>query len=174
MRRAAIAACLLLAACSPSAPVTTPTGDELEILVESEGFQNGTAIPEVYTCDGRNISPALEWFGVPEDTIELALVVRDLDATGGVFIHWTVWGMDPGVTGVGIDSAPEGGVQGQTSAGSVGYTGPCPQPGDPQHEYVFTVTAMRGKVIAEEGAEPANVLQRIEDLKIAEGHLRGF
>jgi len=40
--------------------------------------QNGMA--KTFTCDGEDISPALEWSDVPEKTKSFALIVDDPDA----------------------------------------------------------------------------------------------
>lgn len=50
----------------------------------SPAFPNGERIPRKYTGEGpiplRDISPPLEWYGVPRRTKSLALVVEDIDA----------------------------------------------------------------------------------------------
>ncbi|MFS8084156.1 MAG: YbhB/YbcL family Raf kinase inhibitor-like protein, partial [Acidobacteriota bacterium] len=38
---------------------------KMEIKVTSTAFQEGHPIPRTYTCDGVNVSPPLEWSGVP-------------------------------------------------------------------------------------------------------------
>ncbi|RWR78888.1 UPF0098 protein [Cinnamomum micranthum f. kanehirae] len=54
-------------------------------------------IPRKYTGDGqgaqKDISPPLQWHGVPEDTKSLALVVQDIDAPDpdGPIVPWTHW-----------------------------------------------------------------------------------
>ena len=45
-------------------------------------WQDGAEIPVLNTCDGDDVSPALSWAGVPDGTVELALVVTDDDADG--------------------------------------------------------------------------------------------
>ena len=37
-----------------------------EIKLTSVAFNDGQPIPRAYTCDGVNISPPLEWSGVPK------------------------------------------------------------------------------------------------------------
>ncbi|ERN05209.1 hypothetical protein AMTR_s00007p00042900 [Amborella trichopoda] len=50
-----------------------------------------------YTGEGqgakKNISPPVEWYGVPEGTKSLALVIQDIDAPdpNGPIVLWTHW-----------------------------------------------------------------------------------
>ena len=59
----------------PGPPTPTP-GPPLQ--VSSAAFEPGGEIPAQYSCQGANLSPPLEWSGVPEGTQSLALVVSDL------------------------------------------------------------------------------------------------
>lgn len=110
--------------------------------LSSPAFRAGGSIPRLYTCDGRGTSLPLRWSGVPRETKELVLVMRDPDASGGAFVHWAVAGIAPTTTGF-----PAAGVSGQvipgrSSAGSLGYTPPCPPRGDKAHHYVLTLAAL--------------------------------
>lgn len=109
------------------------------LALTSTAFAAGKAIPVELTCDGANASPPLAWGAVPEGTVELALTVVDPDARG--FVHWVIAGLDPGIQALGQGAVPEGVVQAQNSAGTVGWTGPCPPKGAPHH-YVFTLYAL--------------------------------
>ncbi len=77
----------------------------MTITVRSPAFADGDTIPGVYTCDGDDVSPPLEWSGVPSDVAELAVVVEDPDAPGGTFVHWVLWGLDAGLSGLGAPVA---------------------------------------------------------------------
>ena len=46
----------------------------------SPAFSHNGAIPSQYTCDGADISPALEWSDAPQNTNSFALIVDDPDA----------------------------------------------------------------------------------------------
>jgi len=50
------------------------------IEVSSSAFDNGEFIPEIYTCDGEDISPDLKWSGYPSDTESFVLIMDDPDA----------------------------------------------------------------------------------------------
>jgi phosphatidylethanolamine-binding protein (PEBP) family uncharacterized protein len=45
----------------------------------SKEFKQGGFIPKKFSCNGENISPELEFSGVPEDTKSLVLIVDDPD-----------------------------------------------------------------------------------------------
>lgn len=55
-----------------------------------------------FGCTGQNISPALEWSGIPADAKSLALIVHDPDAITGVggFTHWIVYNIPVKATGL--------------------------------------------------------------------------
>jgi hypothetical protein len=65
--------------------------------LRSPEFSDGGAIPQRFTCDGDNLSPALQWSDVPDEASEIALVCEDPDAPGKTFVHWLLWGIDCGV-----------------------------------------------------------------------------
>ena len=104
----------------------------------SPAFGNNQSIPAKYTCTGQNVSPPLQWSGVPAHTTSLALTVDDPDAPSGHFMHWDVTQIPPTTNAI-----PEGGrvgVEGTNGFGKTGYGGPCPPSGE--HRYVFTLKAL--------------------------------
>ena len=54
-------------------------GENIMVLT-SPDFQNQGMIPKKHTCDGRDISPALNWSNVPSEAKSLVLIVDDPDA----------------------------------------------------------------------------------------------
>ena len=46
----------------------------------SPAFEAGAAIPRTFTCDGKDVSPPLEWTDAPDETAAMALIVDDPDA----------------------------------------------------------------------------------------------
>jgi Phosphatidylethanolamine-binding protein len=69
----------------------------------SSAFANGGAVPRRHSCEGEDLSPPLEWAGVPGDAVSLALIVADPDAPVGTFTHWLGWGMHPKARGLAED-----------------------------------------------------------------------
>lgn len=108
-------------------------------VLASPAVKNNGTILRRYTCDGAGLPIPLRWSGVPRQAKELVLVMRDPDAPGVPFVHWAVAGINPGTS-----SLPPGGVEGRNSAGTSGYTPPCPPKGAKPHHYVITLTALPG------------------------------
>ena len=66
---------------SPVQHVTLRKGGAIMTLtLTSPAFANGGEIPARFTCDGQDLSPALEWSGLPEGTKSVAMIVDDPDA----------------------------------------------------------------------------------------------
>ncbi len=112
----------------------------------SGAFGEGEAIPAKHTCDGKNVSPALKWTGVPSGAKSLALIADDPDAPGGTWVHWVVYNLPPTATELPEDCPktqylPGGAAQGLNDFKHLGYGGPCPPPGKP-HRYFFKLYAL--------------------------------
>ena len=159
-RIAVLALVLLAVACGnePGArPVISPIPENLdEFGLVSPAFDEGGPIPDTYTCNGENVSPPIQWAGVPDGAVELVLTLLDPDAPAGVFTHWTVYGIDPATTGFPGGAVPEGTSQGLNDFGEIGYRGPCPPEGE-SHRYVFTLATLAEPSGLEPGASPREV-----------------
>jgi Raf kinase inhibitor-like YbhB/YbcL family protein len=107
----------------------------------SPAFDDGAAVPRRFSCDGEDVSPALEWSEAPDDTAALALIVDDPDARD--FVHWVVFDMAGSQSGglpEGVSSSPDAPPQGTNDFRRVGWGGPCPPSGT--HRYRFTLYAL--------------------------------
>jgi len=146
VRRTYIVPCYALAllACSTEEPSLPIPADGLEqMTLESSAFEDGAAIPKIYTCDGDGVSPPLSWSEVPEGTKSFALVLDDPDAPREVYEHWVVWNIPSDWTELPEDVRPEDDPpsQGENDAGKTGYTGPCPPKAHDDHHYEFHLFA---------------------------------
>lgn len=157
---------------------TTPPPEEVEMEIKSMAFQEGETIPAQYTCDGQDISPALNWSGVPEGTQSFALIVDDPDAPGATFTHWVIFNI-PG-DALGLEEAiptdsqlPNGALQGKNGFGTVGYRGPCPPSGSPHH-YHFVVYALDTTLDLSAGASKAQVIDAMQGHILAQAELIGI
>jgi Raf kinase inhibitor-like YbhB/YbcL family protein len=113
----------------------------MAFALTSPSFGAGAEIPKKFTCDGEDVSPALEWADAPDDTAALALIVDDPDARD--FVHWVVFdmvGSRSGGLAEGVSSSPDGPTQTFNDFGRIGWGGPCPPSGT--HRYRFTLYAL--------------------------------
>jgi Raf kinase inhibitor-like YbhB/YbcL family protein len=128
----------MAAGCSGGHGHEVDTDAATTITVRSTAFADGDEVPERFTCDGKGLSPPLEWSGGPAGA--WALVVDDPDAPGGTFIHWVVLDIPTETRRVETGDVPAGGTQVVNSSGHASYFGPCPPSGE--HRYRFTVYAL--------------------------------
>lgn len=135
----------------------------------------GTAIDPRHTCDGENIAPALSWGGVPEGTVEIAIVMVDDSAVrdGQPFVHWVIAGLDPAEIALVEGDVPPGAVQALNFFGDVGYGGPCPPPGDAPHLYRLTAYALNTSLQRADGTLATEFLEAIATATIGSVDLNG-
>ena len=148
---------------------------------------------------GDNISPPLEWTGVPAEAQSLLLYFYDPDAgfdsgasveTG--FVHWIVFNIPPTTGGYpedvpAGDTLDDGALQGNNDFGQfvspgdpfpggapikvTGYDGPCP---GNEHKYVFVLYALDTMLDLPAQATPADVLAAMEGHVIDQTELAGM
>jgi Raf kinase inhibitor-like YbhB/YbcL family protein len=141
-----------------------------EPLALIAAWPDGAEIPLRHTCSGDDLSPALTWTNVPPDAVELAITVVDLDAGG--FVHWILLGIDPQRTSLIENEQPRPGIEWSNSAGTMGWTGPCPPP-DGQHIYQFTVHALNQRLEPADDAPATEVISMLNLIAIDQGALTG-
>jgi Raf kinase inhibitor-like YbhB/YbcL family protein len=166
----------LLAGCGGGDDETVtgpPPSAPEEIRLTSPAFEEGGAIPERFTCDGKDVSPPLAWSGAPRTAGEYALLVEDPDAPGATFVHWILLDIDVATSRLAEGERPPGTTEAKTSFGDEGYGGPCPPEGDEPHRYVFTLFALHGALDVSPGASPEEVRAAIGDGALARGQLTG-
>jgi len=144
-----------------------------DLELTSPAFEHGGRIPDAHTCNGEDVSPALNWTGAPDDTVQFAIICHDPDAplTHG-WTHWVVWGIPGDATGI-----PEGGgatfPQGTTDFETQEYGGPAPPPGHGTHYYFFHLYALNGEVDADPTTTSTELLEKIDPLITAQARLVG-
>ena len=93
----------------------------MALTLTSTAFTDGGGIPSRYTCQGDDISPPLDWRGVPDTARSLVLIVDDPDAPDPkaprmTWVHWVLFNLPPVTAGLpeGItpDALPPGTGQG--------------------------------------------------------------
>jgi Raf kinase inhibitor-like YbhB/YbcL family protein len=121
----------------------------MALSLESPAFTHEGYIPSVYTCEGRDVSPALSWTGVPEGTRSLALIVDDPDAPDPAapkmtWVHWVLYNIPASARELPQEVAsadlPDGTGEGLNDWKRTGYGGPCPPIG--RHRYYHKLYAL--------------------------------
>ena len=189
--------------------------DDTVIEVTSPVFNRIRRIPKTHVCPGRpprpgasfeqdaltkygdrlNISPPLEWTGVPEGTLSIAMQM-DSDQIAHAedpdvrFLHWSIWNLPPDTAGLPERVATTTEVaalgpdtrQGTNDDKVVGYSGPCPIPvtvgyfdAKPKvvFEYLFHVYALDIVLDLSGGATRDEFLQAIDGHILSGGVIRG-
>jgi Raf kinase inhibitor-like YbhB/YbcL family protein len=144
------------------------------VELSSEAFDGGDVLPDRFAHDQDNLSPPLDWSGVPSHARELALVCEDPDAPGGTFTHWMLTGIDPSTTGVAEGTVPAGANERVNDFGEVGWGGPEPPPGDDAHRYVFTVFASAVRLALGPDAGVEDLRAVLDGNEIGRGELVGL
>ena len=90
------------------------------IKVTSTSRGSDGAIGRRYTCREGNVSPAVEWRGVPRSAKELFVVVDTLQR-GSPIVNWAVAGLDPALDGIAAGELPAGAILGRNSFGKDSY-----------------------------------------------------
>jgi Raf kinase inhibitor-like YbhB/YbcL family protein len=121
----------------------------MALSISSPAFAANGSIPAVHTCEGKDISPALNWSGIPTGAKSLALIVDDPDAPDPaapkmIWVHWTLYNIPPTAPGfaeaVAPKDLPAGTLEGTNDWKRTGYGGPCPPIG--RHRYFFKLYAL--------------------------------
>lgn len=136
-----------------------------DLEVTTPAFRDGESIPAKHTCEGDDVSPALNWQGLPEGTKSVAVFCHDPDAPlvkpGAYgFTHWLIYNLPAGISGL-EEGTSEGDV-GVNDAGNSGYNGPAPPPGHGLHRYFFWVLALDQELNLEAGLTLEQFLEKVE------------
>ena len=149
----------------------------MALALTSSAFTHNSPIPKLYTCQGKDISPALEWIGLPAKTKSFVLIVDDPDAPDPAkpkmtWVHWVLYNIPTSATGleeaVAPAALPSGTREGLNDWNHTGYRGPCPPIG--RHRYFHKLYALdtvlpdlkRPTKAALETAMQGHVLAKVE------------
>lgn len=151
------------------------------VTLTSTAFEHGAPIPRRYAGAGvgDDISPQLQWSGVPGDAVELVLIIEDPDVPlPRPVVHCLATGIDPHLC-----ELPEGALNLATAlpihigVGSFkrrGYAGPRPIAGHGPHRYMFQLFALDRHTGLGDDATLAGALAAVDGHVIARGELTGF
>jgi Raf kinase inhibitor-like YbhB/YbcL family protein len=133
----------------------------------STRFKHNEHIPQIYTCDGKDISPPLSWENTPKETKSFVLIMQDPDAPSNTWYHWILFNIPPYVEKIpeGVQQLPEGTRVGKNSWGKSSYGGPCPP--DKEHRYFFNLYALDCLLYVDNGINHEIIEEAME------GHILG-
>ena len=149
----------------------------MPFALSTTAFRSGGDIPRKHTCQGADVSPALNWSDPPAGTQSFALIADDPDAPVGTWVHWVAYDLPAGAhqlpEGVAkAEEVPGGGRQGVNDFGNIGYGGPCPPAGN-AHRYFFKLYALKAKLNLKAGASKKQVEQAMQGQVLGEVQLMG-
>ncbi len=142
-----------------------------DLKISSQDFAPNGRMDDRHAQDRENLPPTLVIEGVPEGTVELAVICHDPDAPlPRGFTHWLLYGIpaDTSEIGPGADEAYRSGI---TDFGEAGYGGPRPPAGHGEHHYYFWVYALSRPV--EGTPSRAEFLDRYADAIIEQNRVKG-
>ncbi|MFM1892509.1 MAG: hypothetical protein RLZ44_1586 [Pseudomonadota bacterium] len=146
----------------------------------SSAFADHGAIPALYTCGGKDISPPLAWAGVPDGTRTLALIVDDPDAPDPAapkmtWVHWVLYNLPPETAALAEATTagmlPAGSGEGLNDWRRTGYGGPCPPIG--RHRYFFKLYALDTRLEGLQRPTKAQLEAAMQGHVIAQAELMG-
>jgi Raf kinase inhibitor-like YbhB/YbcL family protein len=151
-----------------------------DLSLRSSAFTAGGKIPSRYTCEGDDMSPPLEWSGVPKGTKSLVLIVDDPDAPDPaapkrVWVHWVLYNIPPDAKGLPEDAdskeLPRGTKVGTNDWNKPQYGGPCPPIGE--HRYFHKLYALDILIPGLEAPPKKDIERAMKGHVLAEAQLIG-
>ncbi len=121
----------------------------MSFTLTSPAFSDLAQIPSQYTCDGADVSPPLQWSGIPDGCKSFVLIVDDPDAPDPkapkrTWVHWVLYNLPVTINelseGVPHTQLPTGTLEGLNDWQRTGYGGPCPPIG--RHRYFHKLYAL--------------------------------
>ncbi|KTD08482.1 YbhB/YbcL family Raf kinase inhibitor-like protein [Legionella jamestowniensis] len=104
-------------------------------------FQANAFIPEKYTCEGANLSPAFYWENPPTTTKSFVVIIEDTEVENNPWVQWVLFNIPAHIRNLTEGEIPQGAINGKNSWGLIGYKSPCPPVGT-SHRYLFKLYAL--------------------------------
>lgn len=139
---------------STTDPFAGETIDEVgdPLTLSAPGVDADGTIDPRHTCRGEDVSPELAWSGGPESVASWAVVAED--GAGG--IRLIVVNLSPETRSLAAGETDPLAVIGENSLGRVGWSGPCPDPGETA-DWSVSVFAV-SQVLEAQSGDPAEAL----------------
>lgn len=159
-------------------PAASTAPKTARLVVTSPAFAAQGAIPTKHTCQGDDLSPALDLAGIPLSAKTLALIMDDPDAPDPaaperVWVHWVGYDLPASTTKLaeGAGNGANLGRPGKNDWGTTGYRGPCPPIG--RHRYFVKVLALDTELGELGKPNKTALLAAAQGHVVAEGELVG-
>lgn len=154
------------------------------ITVSSTAFEHHGTVPLQFSAYGENISPQVSWSGLPEGTVQLALVMDDPVApTPQPFVHWVAYNIPADASGLPQALSKDaqvagvaelaGMINGLNGIRQTGYFGPRPPVDGKLHAYHFRIYALDSALNLPEGLNKDTLLEAIDGHVLGTGMLMG-
>jgi len=149
----------------------------MTFTLKSPDFTASGTIPRQFTCEGADLSPALQWIDPPAATQSFSLIADDPDAPVGTWVHWVLFDLPATLRALPqnfpkTEQSADGSRQGRNDFGRIGYSGPCPPPGK-LHRYFFKLYALDTKLDLKPGASKKDVERVMKGHILAQGEYMG-
>ena len=148
------------------------------IQLTSSSFTHQSRLPVDLTCDGKDLSPQLNWTHIPPGVKSFALICDDPDAPAKVWVHWLIFNIPASTAQLeaGMPTTPtlaSDAQQGMNDSGSIGYGGACPPKGHGTHHYIFTLYALDTLLDLKPGISRAALENAMKGHILATGQIIG-
>ncbi len=151
------------------------------ISVTSKMFKNDGGLPLAMTAYGKNISPDLQFSGVPKNAKSLVIMMEDPDSLSPKpFPHWLVTNISPKtkMMPANVQDAEflrsVGAMQGSNNTSKTGYFGPKPPADGIAHHYNYQVFALNSKLQLPSGYNRQALLDAMQGKVLAKGKIVGL
>lgn len=140
--------------------------------LHSDAFEPNARIPQKYTGEGPDVSPALRWTDPPAGTKSFALICEDPDAPRPTpWVHWLVWNIPADRRS--LEENARGLPMGGNDFGTQRYGGPMPPKGHGVHHYYFRLYALDTMLDLPAGVTKEQLLRAMKGHILAEATLVG-
>jgi phosphatidylethanolamine-binding protein (PEBP) family uncharacterized protein len=149
--------------------------------LRSAAFADGAPMRPPYV-DAAALQPPLSWGNVPAGTVELALIIEDIDVPlREPLVHAVAYGIDPAsgcleagaIPRIGHPDEGDPNIRLGRGAGRERFLPPTPIPGHGAHRYIFQAFALCAPLRFERPPNKAQLVRALRNVAIARAETTG-